>query len=432
MTTIGGYENSYNNRKIDFLAQVFTYIFVLYAVTGLRTGGDLKHAIPYVSLFFSLLCLIRSRDFHLFRTPLFNALTGYVLVSYLLIPFSFQPGYSFLSLNSDVLVGFSLFICMYAVTKTWEGAIKMVIFFIMLLFWVVLSGYMTYFDFWSSTATIVNESPGCMHSNINFPLIGMRMHHNGFAMVINLLFPFVIAFVFALNPEEIKRKVTVSLIAFLSLIGLLLSLSRGGWMSLMVTILLWGVFILGKKRKLVRPFFISFAAMSAVFFIFYLSLPSFHQRILSTHQDIKTLNYRTNIWHNEIEAIKGSPVVGWGYGNKLVWYKKPFIADKEYEGTVPQEYRLGAHNMILHILFHQGITGLIFFILFIGASFLAIVNALKTSTDEKMKMFFLAILCAFVSVCIVDAITEVIPFRFLCLISGYLSGMRASLKINLA
>jgi O-antigen ligase len=431
MTSIERYQNSSFTRTVYFLTQVFAYIFVLYAVTDLRKGGDLKYSIPYVSLFFSLLYLIQKKDFHLFRTPLFRVLTGYILVSYLLVPLSFKPWYSFFALNAEVFSGFSLFISIYAVTRTWESANRMVLFFIALLFLVVSSGYMTFFNFYSSPSPIVNESSGHMHSNINSPIITMRMHHNGFAMVINLLFPFVVAFLLTLNSKDIKRKVAVSLIAILSLIGLLLSLSRGGWISLMVTILLWGVFILRKKMKLVKPYVFFVAAMIAFFFIFYFSLPSIHSRIFSIKQDIKTLNQRTAIWHNEIEAIKGAPFVGWGYGNKIVWYKKPLVLDKENESAIPQEYRVGSHNMMLHVLFSQGIIGLIFFLLFILVSFLDIVNVLKMSTDEKKTIFFMAILCAFVSVFICQALIEVIPFLLICLITGYFSGLRASAKIHL-
>jgi O-antigen ligase len=422
MTSIDRYENSSFIRAVYFLMQASAYVFVLYAVTDLRKGGDLKYIIPYVSLFFSLFYLIQRKDFHLFSTPLFQALSGYVLVSYLLVPFSVHPQYSFFALNSEIFSGFSLFISIYSVTRTWESSKKMVIFFIIMLALVVSAGFITYFTDYASQTPILFSSPDHLSPNINKGLIKIRMHHNSFAWTVNLLFTFSVAYLALIRKEKKLVSLIIALVIILSIVAVLLSLSRGGWFSLMLTIFLWIVFFNMTKFALYKSIFVFFFFVIVLFFALWVSVPAFRNRIIQTPQAIETVQERTQIWIRTIKAIKESPLVGWGYGNKISWDGRPVMLYKETEKEL--FFKLGphAHNIILHVFFHQGLVGLLFFLWFMITGFLSVIRALK-SCNEMLKLFYFAVFSVFVSVFMIHGLIEVIPFVLICLIMGFFSGM---------
>ncbi len=422
MTSIDRDENSPFIRTVYFLTQVFTYVFVLYAITDLRNGGDLKYVIPYVSLFFSLFYLIQRKDFHLFRTPLFLALSGYVLVSYLLVPFSFQPRYSFFALNAGVFSGFSLFISIYAVTRTWEDARRMVIFFIMLLVLVVSAGYITYFTGYASATPILFSSPDHLSPNINKGLIKIRMHHNIFAWTVNLLLTFSVAYLSLITKEKKVLRLAIALVIILSVVAVLLSLSRGGWFSLMLIAFLWTVFFNMRKFTFFKNMVIFFFFVIVLFFTLWVIVPAFRNRIIQTPQAIETVQERTKIWSRTINAITKSPLVGWGYGNKISWDGQPVMLNKETEKELIIKLGPHAHNIILHVLFHQGVVGLLFFLLFMITGFLSIVRALK-SCDERLKLLYFAVFSVFVSVFMLHGLIEVVPFVLICLVMGFFSGL---------
>lgn len=422
MTTIDRYENSSFIRTVYFLTQVSAYVFVLYAVTDLRKGGDLKYIIPYVSLLFSLLYLVQRKDTYLFRTPLFHALAGYVLVSYLLAPFSFQPQYSFFALNGEVFSGFSLFISVYAVTRTWESANKMVILFIGLLALVVSAGYVSYFTGYASQPPILFSSPDHLSPNINKGLIKMRMHHNVFALIVNLLLTFSLAYLALIRKEKKAGSLIIALALILSIVAVLLSLSRGGSFSLMLIGLLWAVFFSSREFALYKSIIAFLFFLIVLFLALWVTVPAFRARIIQTPQAIATVQDRTLIWARTIEAVKESPLAGWGYGSKILWDGRPVMLNRGNEKDLLLKLAPHAHNMVLQVLFHQGLAGLLFFLWFIMSGFLSVIRGLKTS-NEKGKLFYYAVFCIFVCVFMIHGLVEVIPFVLICLVTGFLSGL---------
>jgi len=422
MAFIDRHECSSFNRKIYLLMQVFTYIFVLYAVTNLRKGGDLKHIIPYLGLFFTLFYLIKKKDFHLFSTPLFQTLTGYALVSYLLVPFSFQPRYSFFALNAGVFSGFSLFICIYAVTRTWGSANKMVIFFIILLALVVSAGYITYFADYASDLPMLTSGPDHLRPNINKGLIKIRMHHNMFAWTVNLLLSFSFAYLALIRKEKKVFSLIVVLVIILSIFAVLLSLSRGGWFSLMLIAFLWIVFFSTWKLTLYKSIFAFFFFVIVLFLVLWFAVPAFKNRIIQTPQAIGTMQERTQIWIRTIKAIKGSPLVGWGYGNRISWDSQPVMLNKENETELFVKLGPHAHNTVLQVLFHQGVICLFFFLWFMLTGFLSVIRALKTCSG-RLKLLYYAVFCVFVSIFLIHGLIEVITFNLICLVLGFFSGM---------
>ena len=345
-----------------------------------------------------------------------------LLVSYLLVPFSFQPWYSFFALNARVFSGFSMFISIYAVTRTWENANRMVIFFIMLLVLVVSAGYLTYFTDYASKTPILFSSPDHLSPNINKGLISMRMHHNIFAWTVNLLLTFSVAYLALIRKEKKVVRLIIALVIILSIVAVLLSLSRGGWFSLMLIALLWIVFFSTRKFALYKSIFVFFFFVIVLFLALWVSSPAFKNRIIQTPQALETVQERTQIWKRTINAIKESPLAGWGYGNKISWDGQPVMMNKETEKELISKLGPHEHNIILHVFFHQGLVGLLFFLWFMITGFLTVIRALK-SCNERLKLFYFAVFSAFVGVFMIHGLIEVIPFVLICLIMGFFRGL---------
>jgi len=160
-----------------------------------------------------------------------------------------------------------------------------------------------------------------------------------------------------------------------------------------------------------------------LFFALWVSVPAFRDRIIQTPQAIETVQERTQIWSRTIHAIEGSPLVGWGYGNKISWDGQPVMLYKETEKELIFKLGPHAHNIILQVFFHQGLVGLLFFLWFMITGFLSVISALKSS-DESLKLFYFAVFSVFVGVFMIHGFIEVIPFVLICLIMGFFSGLR--------
>jgi hypothetical protein len=73
-------------------------------------------------------------------------------------------------------------------------------------------------------------------------------------------------------------------------------------------------------------------------------------------------------------------------------------------------------------LYHQGIIGLFFFSVFMGAGFLLALRGVKSETDP----LFFSVACVFVGVFFLHGIIEIVYFTWICFISGFLSGRYAA------
>ncbi|HYQ48745.1 MAG TPA: hypothetical protein VEP69_06730, partial [Thermodesulfovibrionales bacterium] len=67
------------------------YLFLLFVLTGIKKGGDLRLFIPYITAVFLLVHIAVSRDLSALRSYSFYALAGYVVISFVLVLYSFAP-----------------------------------------------------------------------------------------------------------------------------------------------------------------------------------------------------------------------------------------------------------------------------------------------------------------------------------------------------
>ncbi|MGE5894288.1 MAG: O-antigen ligase family protein [bacterium] len=408
------------SRFLFVVSRISTYIFIAYVLTDLRQGGDLKYVIPYLSGVFSIAYLVSSRDYALFRSPVFLALLGYVCVSYLLVPLSFNPHISFIATNREILSGMLLFISLYVHTSSQREADSMARFLIGMLVVILLGGFLTYLQ--TSEAGGIGRH---LRPDVHMGFVKFKMHHNGFAMIINILLPVAVAYCMRLDDEQRVQRYSVLMVILLSGLAVFLSLSRGGWASLFATSFLW-LLMMRRRMKLQRGLLLRFGLVAFVFIVLlWIGVPDIRERVFVTADHAKTLNSRTQIWERHVSAIEQSPLFGWGYGDNILWDGKPFTVNRENKTYFFDSLGYHAHNMILQVLYHQGIIGLVFFGSFLGAGFWSLLKALRAVRDDlRNRVFLYAFFCMFISVFVIHGLIEIVYFTWICLCIGFLMGLQ--------
>jgi O-antigen ligase len=408
-------DNQKFTQQVLFLSRVSLYIFLAYVLLDVKAGGDIKHVVPYTSCLFSILYLVIERDFQLFRSSLFYALTGYVLVSYLLIPFSFAPAISLADANKYILNGLFLFIAVYVHTRSKRETDLMLVYLMCIIGFALFGAYYTSFSEFNAGI----NGRHWFYPYVKLGPVKFKMQHNGFAMMVNMLIPILIASLVSARDE---KKNFLALLIGLSAVAVLLSLSRAGWAVLGLTFVLWALY-LGKKARqvlasLAYPGIITILLIISV----WIAVPSFGLIISETGAQLDTVNSRTVIWHRVMRAFTASPLYGWGLGDRIIWDEKPYVASGKEKKLVFDKIGYHSHNMILDVLYHQGIIGLFFFSVFMGAGFLLALRGVKSETDP----LFFSVACVFIGVFFLHGIIEIVYFTWICFISGFLSGRYAA------
>jgi O-antigen ligase len=207
-------------------------------------------------------------------------------------------------------------------------------------------------------------------------------------------------------------------------IGTLFSASRAAIANICAII---GVFMVSlSKRKYLKTMAV-FTLISVILVmfsfvvIFSLNLwpESVRYHILSTPKELTTLNMRVNLfWKPALEAVKKKPFFGWGYGKKIYRDERPFA-----NGEKPSwELRGGLHNTFITILFHQGIFGLLSYLLLLLSTAFILFKMSRKERDER-KLLALTFLSIIVGSFFVNSFLLSVPFKRIAPILGMASSL---------
>lgn len=393
-----------------------TYLFLFYVLTGIRKGGDLRLYIPYITALFLLAQLAVNRDFSFMRTVPFYALAAYVGISYALVFFSFAPKISLIGLSREVLPGLFLYVAAHFQSDAEEKVKGLLMLFVVALLSVVGGGYFTYGMRHKQGVTSKQLFP-------DIAFLKFDLYFNVFAMKVNFLLPFAVACTAMLRTKA-ARYILWALIGA-SAGAVVLSLSRGGWISLLALSLFFSFFLSRGRLKLSHAIAVSSLFVVIFCAVVWLVFPTVRHRMLSTTlEQLRTITYRTEIWQNFISGVKESPVFGWGYGDRIIWHEGPVLSGKPGEDMIPDRLKIGTHNTFLFVLFHQGIVGLVFYLLFIATGFVRLVRSLMKKAVPVTSLLVFSLLAAFVCVYLLHSTIETLPFAFPCIIFGMVSGMQ--------
>ena len=411
-------EQKLHNRRIDRVIETglkyATYLFLLYVLTGIKKGGDMRLFIPYITALFLLAHVAVRRDFSALRTAPFYALACYVGISYLLIPFSFAPKISLAGVSREVLPGLFLYAAVHFRSDAEEKVKGLLLLFVAALLLVVGGGYVTYGMRHMKRG--IDE-----HLFPDVPFLKFYLYFNVFAMKVNFLLPFAVAGA-AVVRTKAARSILWALIA-VSAGAVVLSLSRGGWLSLLVMACLFSLFLSRGRVKLTSAIAALCGILLLISVLVWTTVPAIRQRILVNAEEFLTFHGRTEIWQHYVSAVRESPVTGWGYGDRIIWNNGPAVLTRESGHEVPEQFRIGTHNTVLFVLYHQGIIGLAGYLAFVAAGCVALVKQLSLRLDRH-ALYVFSLLTALISVFFIHSTIESVPFAMPCIIFGFLSGIQ--------
>jgi O-antigen ligase len=203
----------------------------------------------------------------------------------------------------------------------------------------------------------------------------------------------VLALALALtSPESPLLRLASMGVAGLCLLGILLSLSRGGLVALFAALLV-GLVVAGRWRGMVGAAAVAIALSSFTYFAFYAS-PAATERITRTGGGTG----REDIWTVGWRMVEANPVRGVGSGNFPVssvhYLLEPgTILRDEFIVDTPKV----AHNTYLGILAELGVVGLALFGLLVAFSLtsgLRAARAFERSGDREMELLARALVIA--------------------------------------
>jgi len=220
-------------------------------------------------------------------------------------------------------------------------------------------------------------------------LVGSFYWHNQMAGFIVLLVPLLLS-LFLLT-KNLYFKFISLLAIFVSLFALVLTYSRGGWISLLASLVLFFAFSFKKIKSHIKPLFITLAIFIIVTFIVIKpvgvgkTVQSIKSELSSQTRSVSG-NLRTTVWQNAFKIIKDNPIFGVGpgaFGSSYYRYQ-----------NVPWLYAKNTHNHYLQYAAELGIIGFFLFAAVILSALFRVFRERKRLGDERRHPLLLGVIAA--------------------------------------
>jgi len=217
---------------------------------------------------------------------------------------------------------------------------------------------------------------------------GLFTHANSLSATLTLTITLILGVNFS-NILKPKFKKFLYLIAILSGVTIIISLSRTGYISLLLSIALFILYRAYAQRKLNKLFLYIFLIFLSVIFMIFLSklfLPSVYLRITSIFWGQKDISIATRLifWKDAIEIFFHRPLTGIGLG--------------QFAFTKHTQAHLHAHNVYLNVLAELGILGLIFLMVFLGNIFKFLFKLTKEDKKDT-RWLWVSLLIGWIIIC---------------------------------
>ena len=204
-------------------------------------------------------------------------------------------------------------------------------------------------------------------------------HYNDFAAFLGVLVFIVIGFLGYV--KKLWQKVPLFLMFLLTSVNVILTLSRGAWISLLGVCLFLTIFIKDKKNKLLFILFI----VSFIGIIF--SFPLLRERFIFIVKDGGDTD-RFRVWRIALAMFQRSPLLGQGIGTfmgRFFEFNSLFF---------PRLFIQYAHNCYIQILAETGLLGFVSFMWFLGEIIFRGYKKLRKKSDSLFFGLFFG-LCVF-------------------------------------
>lgn len=204
-------------------------------------------------------------------------------------------------------------------------------------------------------------------------LFGTFKHPNSFASFLIIIIAILTYRVFSTSTFRSDHSTKITLLT-LTIVLLILTFSRGGWLALVI---FFGIFTLIRAPK---ALLFSIVIGIALFF----TSSTIHDRIEDIYNPPadSSIRWRFQQWQNAINAWQLSPIYGYGAGTEIA------IHEKEQGFTAGNPY---THNDLIKVLQETGVIGLILFTLLICTTLVRLIITYHSLPSGNDQLFVLTI-----------------------------------------
>ncbi len=261
---------------------------------------------------------------------------------------------------------------------------------------------------------------------------GTYVNQNHFAGLLELALPFAAAYPMTVLSNERRQDFRHQLLAALSivvsvlaLLGIVLSMSRMGFLASLLSLLIAGMLVLwtyvSRRKRFLVPAVVGTAVVAAFFYIAPEHLIGRFGEVLGSPGI--TPGGRIQIWRDTLQLIQHYPLVGCGLGA----FEPAFL---KYKVFAPQFAVTFAHNDYLQLFAELGAMGFTIVTALLMAVFLASARAALATINGEERYLGIACVAALIAI-LVHSLTDFnlyIPANAMLL--SWISGVTASLRLG--
>lgn len=325
-------------------------VFELFKITILK--------IVVFSIFALYLAIsVYRREIKIPKSPLLIPLILYLFIVFISTLFSYQRNVSY----NELINIFTYFLLFLIVISFYEEEKNVLLFTAI-----------------SLSAAVISLYALLQHLRIDFiewsdPIVYLRStstlgNPDFVSAYLSLVLPLILSFL--IIQEKPIFKILLFLNFLLSFTALLLTYSRGGWLTFLLVITIF-LFLLEKNKiRENLPYILAlFISLTVIVIIFSPLKISIDQRATNIPGRIKSLtdihypsfSIRRHLWHDAILMISGRPILGWGPDTFTVVFPKfrsPELSYLAGRNNLPEN----PHNEYLNIAANSGFLGLFSFL----------------------------------------------------------------------
>jgi O-antigen ligase/Tfp pilus assembly protein PilF len=365
----------------------------------------------FVIFFWNLQMLFPISFIILFK--LFKSKISSITISYLDIGFailflseiitSFNSAYSFNSINSFLRLSF--IIILYVGYKVFLGTSKQEL--ILLKVIILISTFLAVFTIDDFVSFKDNLKSVGFSSSINFKNLYTPLGNliNAWTSVVLIFIP--LNCLFLLKQRNKKWALLVLLNLFLISFCFLSSFSRGAYICLLLSVLIFNILVWSQisLKKIILYNVIAISLLSLV------SIP-IKEDVLTTLAFNKTesqqrsASTRMSEWQNAKELIKDKPIFGWGQGNFILAQDKVAF-QKEDSVFCPR-----TQNTYINLLVERGFFGFFCYLVFLGIVFWMLIRNYRSKTNSNEDKILISIIASGLLVILLREFTYASIFEF--------------------
>jgi O-antigen ligase len=391
-------------RNTEVIEKLIEAGILLYIVLMFLTKAEgVRNTVLFGSFFLFLISHRRNHIIELLRESITKVYLVFISVILLSIIISIDPLYSLMSSKNEPLKGLILFLMISTTLDSEEKAKRICAAFSVAAAILAATAFYSYF---AKDTSLLKPTVFYMH-----------LWHGHFARNLCITLPFAAALVLKYRDRAIKVPLLILLAA--SSLGLILSTSRTPYIAFIAMLILWLFFLSRRaqhRNKIIALVVMAFIAINTIALF---SSPALRTRVMSIKREIRTMHNRADAWLAITDAIREKPVLGWGYGKRLVLREEP------YEHTSHTPPTINPHNTFLGVTFASGLVGLLSYIsILIYSSLICISRIYKSESNSFSTVVLLAALSVIVGNFYINAMTADVSFKELSIILGIVASYK--------